>query len=70
MGNRVVLKKKKLPPFFTKLPSYKKRLVRLERMKNSNETRIQASKYGKLHSFLTEKYPETLYKPREDETVE
>ncbi|XP_011266015.2 28S ribosomal protein S5, mitochondrial [Camponotus floridanus] len=75
MGNRVVLKKKKLPPFFTKLPSYKKRLVKLERTRNSDETRIQLlAKYGKLHSFLTEKYPEAQLlckrKPREDETVE
>jgi len=75
MGNRVVLKKKKLPPFFTKLPSYKNRLVKLERTRNSDETGIQLlAKYGKVHSFLTEKYPEAqlLYKrkSREDETVE
>lgn len=75
MGNKVILKKKKLSPFFTRLPSYQKRLVKLERTRNSDETRIQLlAKYGKLHSFLTEKYPEAQIcrkrKPHEDETVE
>lgn len=74
MGNRVVLKKKKLPPFFTKLPSYKNGLIKLERRRNFDETRIHLlAKYGALHSFLTEKYPEAQMLPRqkrEDETVE
>ncbi|XP_070157758.1 small ribosomal subunit protein uS5m [Polyergus mexicanus] len=76
MGNRMVLQKKKLPPFFTKHPLYRRTLVKQERVRNSDKTRIQLqAKYGALHSFLTEKYPEAKphrkQKPSEnDETVE
>lgn len=71
----MVLKKKKLPPFFIKLPFLTKEdwNVGFERTRNSDETKIQLlAKYGKLH-FLTEKYPEAQIlhkrKPRE-ETIE
>lgn len=75
MGNRVVLKKKKFPPFYTRLPSYKNKLLKMERIRNFEETRIHLlAKYGALHSFLTEKYPEAALrrkrKPKKDETVE
>ncbi|CAL1679187.1 unnamed protein product [Lasius platythorax] len=76
MGGKVVLKKKKLPPFFTKLPSYQISMVKKERNRNSDGTRIHLlAKYGAMHSFLTEKYPEAQLrrkrKPSEnDETVE
>ncbi|XP_072761676.1 small ribosomal subunit protein uS5m [Anoplolepis gracilipes] len=65
MGNRVVLKKKKFPPFFTKLPLYKTTLVKRERFRNSEETKLQLrAKYGAIHSFLTEKYPEARLRPK------
>lgn len=76
MGNRVVLKKKKIPPLFTKFRSYKLSLVKQERVRHSDKTRIQLlAKYGALHSFMTEKYPEARprrkLKPSEnDETAE
>jgi len=59
MGNSGV-GKEEITPFFTKFPFYKKRLVRFERTRSSDETRIQLlAKYGIfLHSFLTEKYLE------------
>lgn len=59
MDGRIVLKKKKYPPFFTKLPSYQIHLKKLERLRHFDETRINLlAEYGQLHSFLTDKYPE------------
>lgn len=75
MGGKVVLKKKKLPPFFTKLPSYQISVLKKERNRNSDETRIRLlAKYGAMHSFLTEKYPEAQLrhkrKPSENDETE
>lgn len=65
MGNRVVLRKKKYPPFFTKFPSWQTKLKKLERLRHFDETRIKLlAEYGALRSFLTEKYPEAQLLPR------
>ncbi|KYN31252.1 28S ribosomal protein S5, mitochondrial [Trachymyrmex septentrionalis] len=65
LGGKIVLKKKKYPPFYTKHPLYKTKLVKLERLRNFDETRIKLmAEYGALHSFLTEKYPEAKLRPK------
>lgn len=56
---KVVLKKKKCPPFYTKLDSYLKYLNRQERVRNHDKVRIQMlAEHGELRSFHTDKYPE------------
>jgi len=65
LGGKVILQKKKYPPFYTKHPLYKTKLVKLERLRNFDETRIKLmAEYGALHSFLTEKYPEAKLRPK------
>lgn len=73
LGGKVVLQKKKCPPFYTKLPSWKNRLLKMERLRHFDDTRIKLmAEYGALHSFLTEKYPEAklLPKPKPSENDE
>jgi small subunit ribosomal protein S5 len=65
LGGKVILQKKKNPPFYTRLPSWKNRLVKLERRRHFDETKINLmAEYGALHSFLTEKYPEAKLRPK------
>lgn len=65
LGGKVRLQKKKCPPFYTKLPSWKTKLLKLERLRHFDETRIKLmAEYGALHSFLTEKYPEAKLRPK------
>ncbi|XP_012530208.1 28S ribosomal protein S5, mitochondrial [Monomorium pharaonis] len=73
LGGKVILQKKKQPPFYTKLPSWKTKLVKLERLRHFDKTRINLmAEYGALHSFLTEKYPEAKLhpKPKRSENTE
>ncbi|XP_012256636.2 28S ribosomal protein S5, mitochondrial [Athalia rosae] len=59
MENRVVLRKKKFPPFYTKLKSWEIRLRRQEYLRNQDKVRIRLlANHGELKSFLTDKYPE------------
>ncbi|XP_078034963.1 mitochondrial ribosomal protein S5 [Augochlora pura] len=59
MDGRRVLHKKRPPPFFTKLPSYKNYLCKMERRRDQDNVRIRLkAEYGDICSFLTEKYPE------------
>ncbi|KAG5346930.1 RT05 protein, partial [Acromyrmex charruanus] len=65
LGGKIILQKKKYPPFYIKHPLYKTKLVKLERLRNFDETRIKLmAEYGALHSFLTEKYPEAKLRPK------
>ncbi|EGI69854.1 28S ribosomal protein S5, mitochondrial [Acromyrmex echinatior] len=65
LDGKIRLQKKKYPPFYTKHPLYKTKLVKLERFRNFDETRIKLmAEYGALHSFLTEKYPEAKLRPK------
>lgn len=65
LGGKVILQKKKYPPFYTKLPSWQTKLVKLERLRHFDKTRIKLmAEYGALHSFLTEKYPEAKLRPK------
>ncbi|XP_011864627.1 PREDICTED: 28S ribosomal protein S5, mitochondrial [Vollenhovia emeryi] len=71
LGGKVILQKKKYPPFFTRLPLWKRKLLKLERLRHYDETRIKLmAEYGALHSFLTDKYPEAklLPKPKRSES--
>ncbi|XP_077277661.1 mitochondrial ribosomal protein S5 [Temnothorax americanus] len=75
LGGKVILQKKKFAPFYTRLPSWKTRLLKLERTRHFDETRIKLmAEYGALNSFLTEKYPEAKLRPKrkpsENETEE
>lgn len=59
MGDRIVLKKKKFPPFYTKHRSYEIYLRKQERIRNQDKVRLDMLvNYGELKSFLTDKYPE------------
>lgn len=59
LDGKIVLRKKKYTPFYTRLPSYQNHLLKVERFRNFDETRLRLkAEYGALHSFLTEKYPE------------
>jgi len=65
LGGKVILQKKKYPPFYTKLPLWKTKLLKLERLRHFDETRIKLiAEHGALHSFLTEKYPEAKLHPK------
>lgn len=76
MDGRIVLKKKKYEPFYTRLNSWILKTRKMERIRNHDDTRIKLrAEYGGLFSFLTEKYPEARLFPRkklrkDDETVE
>lgn len=57
-GN-VVLKKKKSPPFYTKLKSYQTYLKKQEKLRNQDKVRINLiAEYGEIRSFLGNQYPE------------
>ncbi|XP_044264182.1 28S ribosomal protein S5, mitochondrial [Tribolium madens] len=56
---RVILKKKKYPPFYTKLKSYEIYLKKQEKLRNKEKVKLDLiTQYGEIRSFLTEKYPE------------
>ncbi|XP_072390487.1 small ribosomal subunit protein uS5m [Diabrotica undecimpunctata] len=56
---RVVLKRKKYPPFYTKFRSYEIYLKKQEKIRNQDKVRQHLiAEYGEIQSFLTEKYPE------------
>ncbi|XP_076637664.1 mitochondrial ribosomal protein S5 [Colletes latitarsis] len=62
MDGRVVLRKKKLQPFYTKLPSYTAYLRKAERRRDHDNVRLKLkAEYGEIRSFLTEKYPEAKH---------
>ena len=59
LGGKVVLQKKKFPPFYTKLKSYRRHLRKKEYLRNQDQVRLRLyAEYGELRSFLTDKYPE------------
>lgn len=59
MDGKVVLRKKKPPPFYTKLDSWIIHQRRMERIRNNDDVRIRLlAEYGALRSFLADKYPE------------
>ena len=59
MGGKLVLKKKKFPPFYTKHWSWTVRQRKQIYHRNKDEVRLRMyAEHGELCSFLTEKYPE------------
>ncbi|XP_014610265.1 PREDICTED: 28S ribosomal protein S5, mitochondrial [Polistes canadensis] len=59
MDGKVVLKRKKPPPFYTKLDSWNTHLKKMERIRNKKDVRMRLyAEYGDVRSFLAEKYPE------------
>jgi small subunit ribosomal protein S5 len=70
MNERLVLKRKKLPPFYTKLPSWEIFLRKREKMRNHNKVRRRLlAEYGEVRSFWTEKHPECSLPKRPVEKV-
>ncbi|XP_046812758.1 28S ribosomal protein S5, mitochondrial [Vespa crabro] len=59
MDGNIILKKKKLPPFYTKLDSWIIRQRRMERIRNKKDVKLRLlAEYGVVRSFLADKYPE------------
>jgi len=59
MDGKVVLKRKKFPPFYVNLPSYIKHLKKQAKFRNHPEIRHHLQvEYGEVRSFLQEKHPE------------
>ncbi|KAJ8925300.1 hypothetical protein NQ315_009130 [Exocentrus adspersus] len=56
---KVVLKKRRPPPFFTKLYSYGTYLRKQENIRNQDKVRLNLiAEYGELKSYLADQYPE------------
>lgn len=74
MGGKVVLKKKRNTPFYTREPGWVRHLRKREKLRHKDDVRIQLrAEYGEVRSFLTEKYPEAkpkLWKKVREEVVE
>ena len=75
MGGKVVLKKKKNPPFYTRERGWVRHLMKAEKLRNKEAVRIKLrAHYGELKSFLSDKYPEARpqywHKKREEAEVE
>ncbi|CAH1110814.1 unnamed protein product [Psylliodes chrysocephalus] len=68
---KVVLQKKKFPPFYTKYKSYEIYLKKQEKFRNQAEVkRNLIAEYGEIRSFLTDKYPECRQYRREKKVEE
>lgn len=60
-GGKVVLKKKKFPPFYTKYKSYEIYLKKQQKLRNQEAVRQNLiAEYGEIRSFLADKYPECV----------
>lgn len=59
MNGKVVLRKKKHPPFYSNYPSYKIYLRRAEKRRSHEPIKFDLyTRYGELRSFLADKHPE------------
>lgn len=59
MEGKVVLKKQKFPPFYTKYRGYELYEKKQEKLRNHHRIRMDMlTNYGEYRSFLTDKYPE------------
>lgn len=68
MGGKIVLKKKKWPPFYTKHRAWEIRLKKLNRVRNHDKVRLDMLvNNGELRSFLTAKHPEC--RPKKNKPV-
>ncbi|RZB38741.1 28S ribosomal protein S5, mitochondrial [Asbolus verrucosus] len=70
---RVILKKKKYPPFYANYRSYYIYLKKQEKLRNKQQVKMDLiAEYGEIRSFLTEKYPECRpsRRPKKEEQEE
>lgn len=59
LGGKVILKKKKYPPFYVNTIGYKIRQSKMEYLRNQDQVKIRMlAEHGEYRSFLTDKYPE------------
>ncbi|XP_021186382.3 small ribosomal subunit protein uS5m [Helicoverpa armigera] len=59
MNDKVILQKKKFPPFYEKMPHYQIYLKKYEKYRNHEKIRRNLKvEYGEVKSFLSDKYPE------------
>lgn len=59
LDGRVILKRKKFPPFYTKHKSWEIYLKKQESVRNQDLVRrYMIKEYGEIRSFLADKYPE------------
>nr|ABF51220.1 mitochondrial ribosomal protein S5 isoform 2 [Bombyx mori] len=59
MNDKVILRKKKFPPFYEKMPHYKIYLKKYEKYRNHEKIRQMLKvEYGDVKSFLNERFPE------------
>ena len=59
MEGKVVLRRKKFPPFYTKLRGFELYEKKQEKLRNHHRIRLDMlTHYGEYRSFLTDKYPE------------
>ncbi|KAF4529545.1 hypothetical protein B566_EDAN014391 [Ephemera danica] len=64
MGGKLVLKRKKWPAFYTRLPSWQIHLKKTEWRRNHDQVRLRLrGEYGEVRSFLTDKHPEAKPRP-------
>ncbi|KAG4076039.1 hypothetical protein HA402_011513 [Bradysia odoriphaga] len=74
MNGKIIQKKKKFPPFFTKHRSWDIYCRKQEKIRNQDKVKIDLSvHYGEVRSFYTDKYPECRQapsKPRDAKVAE
>lgn len=59
LDDRIIYRKKKRPPFYSKYRSYQIHLWRQEKLRNHDKIKLDMLvHYGEYRSFLTDKYPE------------
>lgn len=59
MNGKIIYKRKKFPPFYTKHRSWEIYCRRQEQIRNHDKVRVDMCvNYGEVRSFFTEKYPE------------
>lgn len=74
LNDKVVLQKRKHPPFYTRMPHWPIYLKKQEYLRNKDRVRLDMLvEHNELRSFLTDKYPEckpAKLKPKKDSTDE
>lgn len=71
LGGKVILKKKKRPPFYSEYKGHQLYLKKQEKLRNKYEVRNNLlAEYGEIRSFLTDKYPECRPYKRPKKTEE
>lgn len=59
MNGKIIYKRKRFPPFYTKHRSYELYLQRMEQVRNQDKVKIDMCvNYGEVSSFYTAKHPE------------